>query len=46
MTELVPDNFITSKKRLLSLKYKLDCNQKLKEQYNNIVQDYEKEGII
>ena len=46
MTELVPDNFILSKKRLSSLKHKLDCNQKLKEQYNNILQDYEKEGII
>ena len=46
MTELVPDNFITSKKRLSSLKHQLDCNQKLKEQYNNILQDYEKEGII
>ena len=32
MTELVPDNFITSKKRLSSLKHKLDCNQKLKKQ--------------
>ena len=31
MTELVPDNFITSGKRLSSLKHKLGCNQKLKE---------------
>ena len=46
MTELVPDNFITSKKRLSSLKHKLDCNQKLKEQCDNILKDYEKEGII
>ena len=46
MTELVPDNFITSKKHLSSLKHKLDCNQKLKEQNKNILQDYEKEGII
>ena len=46
MTELVPGNFITSKKRLSSLKHKLDCNQKLKEQYDNILKDYEKEGII
>ena len=46
MTELVPDNFISSKKRLSSLKYKLDCNQKSKEQYNNILQDSEKKGII
>ena len=45
MTELVPDNFITSKERLSSLKHKFDCNQKLKEQYNNILKDYEKEGI-
>ena len=28
------------------MKHKLDCNQKLKEQYNNISKDYEKEGII
>ena len=46
MTELEPDNFITSKKRLSSLKHKLDCNRKLKEQYNNILQHYENEGII
>ena len=46
MTELLPDSFITSKKRLSSLKHKLDHNQKLKEQYKNILQDHEKEGII
>ena len=46
MTELVQDNFITLKERLSSLKQNLDCNQKLKEQYNNILQDYKKEGII
>ena len=46
MTELLPVNFITSKKRLSSLKHKLDCNEKLKEQYNNILQDSEKESII
>ena len=46
MTELEPDNFITSKKRLSSSKYKLDCNQILKEQYDNILKDYEKGGII
>ena len=46
MTELIPDNFITSKKRLSSLTHKLYCNQKLKEQYDNILKDYEKEGII
>ena len=46
MNELAPDNFILSKKRLSSLKQKLDCNQKLKEQYNNILLGYEKEGII
>ena len=28
------------------MKHKLDCNQKLKEQYNNILKDYDKEGII
>ena len=37
MADLVIDNFITLKKRLSSLKHKLDCNQKLKEQYNNIL---------
>ena len=41
MTELLRNSFITSKKRL-----KLQWNQKLKEQYNNILKDYEKEGII
>ena len=46
MTELVPDNFIISKKRLSSLKHKLDCNLKLTEQYDKILKDYEKEGII
>lgn len=28
------------------MKHKLHCNQKLKKQYNKILQDYEKEGII
>ena len=28
------------------MKHKLDCNQKLKEQYNNNLKDYEKKGII
>ena len=46
MTKVVPDNFITLKKRLLSLKYKSDCNQKLKEQYNSILKDYEEDDII
>ena len=46
MTELIPDNFITSQKRLLSLKHKLDCNRTLKEQYSKILQEYEEEGII
>ena len=40
------DNYITSEKRLWSLKYKLDKNPKLKEQYANILCEYEKEGII
>ena len=31
MSDLVPDNFITSGKRLSSLKHILGCNQKLKE---------------
>ena len=42
MTELVPDNFITSRKYLLSLKHESDFNQKWKEQYSNILKDYEK----
>ena len=44
MTDLVPDNFILSKQRLSTLKHKLDCNQKLKVQYNDI--DYEKDCIM
>ena len=32
-SEFVPDNYVTSEKRLLSLKYKLDNNPKLNEQY-------------
>ena len=44
MTDLVPDNFILSKQRLSSLKHKLDCNQKLKLQYNDI--GYEKDCIM
>ena len=31
MSDLVPDNFITSGKRLSSLKHIFGCNQKLKE---------------
>ena len=46
MTELLPDNFITLKKRLSSLKHKLDCNHKLIEQYDNILKDCDKQGII
>ena len=46
MTELVPGNFITSKKRLSNLKHKLDRNQKLPEQHDKILKDCEKEGII
>ena len=42
MTELVPDNFITSRKCLLSLKHESDFNQKWKEQCSNILKDYEK----
>ena len=34
MTELVPDNFITSRKCLLSLKHESDFNQRWKEQYS------------
>ena len=46
ITDLVPDNFILSKQRLSSLKHKLDCTQKLKEQYKDILKDYEKDGIM
>ena len=28
------------------MKHKLDYNQKLKEQYDNVLKNYEKEGII
>ena len=45
-SEFVPDNYITSEKRLQSLKYKLGKNPKLKEQYTNILCEYEKQGII
>ena len=45
-SEFVPDKYVTSEKRLSSLKYKLDNNPKLKEQYANILYKYEKEGII
>ena len=45
-TGLVIDSFITLKKRLSSLKPKFDFNQKLREECNNILQDYEKEGIV
>ena len=45
-SEFVPDNYVTSEKRLRSLKYKLDKNPKWKKQYANILCEYEKEGII
>ena len=41
-SEFVPDNYITSEKRLRSLKYKLDKNPKLKKQYANILCECEK----
>ena len=44
--EFVPDNYITSEKRLSSLKYRSDNNPKLKEQHAKIFGEYEKEGII
>ena len=40
------DGEFTRERYSVKLPVKLDCNQKLKEQYNNILQDYEKEGII
>ena len=45
-SEFVPDNYITSEKRLSSLKCQSDNNPKLREQYANIFCEYEKEGII
>ena len=45
-SEFVPDNYITSEKRLSSLKYQSDNNPKLREQYADIFCEYEKEGII
>ena len=45
-SEFVPDNYVPSEKRLSSLKYKLDNNPKLREQYANILCEYEKEGVI
>ena len=44
--EFVPDNYITSEKRLSSLKYRSDNNPKLKEQHAKFFCEYEKEGII
>ena len=44
--ETLPDNFDISKKRLVSLKRKLDRDVKLREDYAKIIDDYEKEGII
>ena len=49
INELVPNTFINlnfTEKCLSSLKNKLDCNQKLKKWCDNILHDYEKEGII
>ena len=45
-SEFVPDNYITSEKRLSSLKYQSDNNPKLKEQHEKNFCEYEKEGII
>ena len=44
-SEFVPDNYITSEKRLSSLKCQSDNNPKLREQYANIFCEYEKEVI-
>ena len=42
-SDFVPGYYITSEKRLRSLKYKLDKTPKLKEQYVNILCEYKKE---
>ena len=44
--EYLPDNYQLSKNRLVSLKRRLDKNCELKEEYNNIIQGYKREGIV
>ena len=44
-SEFVPGYYITSEKRLRSLKYKLDKTPKLKQQYVNILCEYKKEVL-
>ena len=45
-TDFVPDNYAISYKRLLCLLTKLKKNPELKEEYQNIINAYEKDGII
>ena len=42
---MLPDNFSVSKRRLSSLRRKLETGGILKD-YDKIIKDYEKEGII
>ena len=45
-TDFVPDNYAISYKRLLGLLTKLKKNPELKEEYQNIINAYERDGII
>ena len=45
-TDVIPDNFMLSKNRLLHLKDKLDKDKDLLSEYDKIINDYENEGII
>ena len=44
--DILPDNYRHSMQRLNSLKKKLDKNKELKESYHEIINSYEKSGII
>ena len=43
--DTIPDNYLTSEKRLVSLKTRLEKSDLL-EKYNEVFAEYEKEGII
>ena len=42
----LPDNYILSKHQLTILKTKLDKNEKLKQEYNQVFDNYLKDGLI
>ena len=44
--DILPDNYRHSMQRLNSLKKKLDKNKELKESYHEIINSYEKSGIV